>query len=144
MSDITNVARSTKIDIPVPPVIDICSHINEAIVENIKELWHTQTLTMTNLIEYDVTKWLDDRPVELVSMLTSISGLNNYPHNIMLKTKLARIIEHIYASRNQRLILPSSLMDNILIYSCSKSSNIDKSPRTRHCWWFIYIAVQLD
>ena len=89
---------------------------------------------MSNLLSYNISSWLNERPAELIKHLKALCNLDHSAKSDFLITKM---IEHIYDCRNKRLVLPLAFRENLVTYKMSNSPlltslNGNSSPSGAH------------
>ena len=83
------------------------------IKQDIAKLWKDKSCTKADyLVNYKPSNWIKERPLPLIKLLEKLT--NNSINNDHGCLRIACLIEQLYSSRNERLVLPLSFRHNIL------------------------------
>ena len=120
--------------------VDIGDKLNALIKNDISVLKaNSEIETLKDVMNYCPLKWLNDRPNELIYLLTSVCQIDvNTASTEKLKI-FAKAIEMIYYCINSRLVLPNHMVENLLCYSftnCKSFLNFvgSRSPGGRYTY----------
>ena len=96
---------------------------------------------MSNLLSYNISSWLNERPAELIKHLQTLCNLD---HSAKSDFLVAKMIEHIYDCRNKRLVLPVAFRENLVTYKMSNSPlltalNGSSSPSGAHTFLTMWL-----
>ena len=93
------------------------------IKQDIAKLWQNKSCTKAvYLVNYKPSNWIKERPLPLIKLLEKLT--NNTINNDHCCLRIAYLIDQLYSSRNDRLVLPFSFRHNILKYSFSHSRSL--------------------
>ena len=93
------------------------------IKQDIAKLWKDKSCTKADyLVNYKPSNWIKERPLPLIKLLEKPT--NNTINNDHGCLGIAYLIEQLYSSRNEKLVLPLSFRHNILTYSFSHSRSL--------------------
>lgn len=103
------------------PLDLLYSNLSKLVVEDVKVLYKSQGLLkdVNYLTSFNAINWSKERPSDLVKFLSSLLNLD--PDNIKDAFLIAQIIDNMYGTQNQKLILPLSFQRNLLTYTLSHS-----------------------
>ena len=111
----------------LPNFTDYLKNLSSEASQDISALYGDKNIcTINSLLQYDSAKWLRERPEKIVKVLSEIcqfseSALSRESRETFA---LAKIIELIYATRNSRLQLPISFLENLHVYSLTHSKQL--------------------
>ena len=93
------------------------------IKQDIAKLWKDKSFTKADyLVNYKPSNWIKERPLPLIKLLEKLTNntINN-DHGCFI---IAYLIEQLYSSQDEKLVLPLSFRHNILTYSFSHSRSL--------------------
>ena len=121
-------ATDTRDDQDISPEIDrIKACLEPLLKRDTTALQKQGKPSFDELVEYNVTQWLQNRPKQLIELLKSICGIDIFDDK--KSYLLAKVVEQIYYIRNSRLILPLSFRESLVLYTLTYS----KSATTLSC-----------
>ena len=100
-------------------IVDIGKKIEGDIDNDIKEMPLQTLKTYKDIIDYEPSLWLAERPENLLHLLSTICNIDlntTTPDQVIL---ICKIVELIYACKKSRMILPNHFIENLLCYSCT-------------------------
>ena len=119
-SEISNDDEEQNNDDLILKCIHIISEMTKLVKADINGLRSSSTTkTFKEINDFDVVKWLSDRPPELLhfiflSKLCNIDINTEYPKKLNI---IAKLIELIYYCTNSSIVLPNHMFENLLCYS---------------------------
>lgn len=94
------------------------NEIKKIIKDDVKKLYKERPCSsMTKVLQYNVDKWLKERPSKLIHFLESIFGKKF--NSKESKFLAAKVIEQLYKLYNRTLVLPLAFLHNLMTYQMS-------------------------